>query len=338
MLSYFVIHGCTFMPKVLCYTLNSEAGPHIDILGSNGFELVHRPPAVNRFDQDALISFLSDCSAVIAGSEPYTARVIESAPRLRVIARTGVGYDAVDLAACDRMGVAVTITPGVNHHAVAEHTIALLMAVARGFPELDRMVREHRWKRIPRPRVMGRTLGLIGLGRIGRAVATRAVGLGMKVVACEPFPDRAFVEQWNVELAPLDQLLAQCDFVSPHAPMSATNHHLINVRTLAMMKPGSILINTARGTLVDEQALYDALKAGHLRGAGLDVFEVEPLPAGNPLLELDNVLLSGHIAGLDIESQDDTFKMVADTIVELRNGGWPAECIMNLKGTPNWKW
>src|SRR5690349_1403317 len=115
------------MPKVLCFTANSETGPHLEILEKNGFEAVHRPPTVNRFDTDALISLIADCDACIAGSEAYTARVIESAPNLRVVARTGVGYDAVDLAACDRAGVAVTITPGVNHHAVAEHTIALLM-------------------------------------------------------------------------------------------------------------------------------------------------------------------------------------------------------------------
>ncbi|MEX2286034.1 MAG: phosphoglycerate dehydrogenase [Planctomycetaceae bacterium] len=326
------------MPKCLCYSLNSNVGPHIEILEANGFELVHRPPHVDRLDQDALISLLADCEACMASAEPYPARVIEAAPRLRVIARTGVGFDAIDVAACDRAGIAVTTTPGVNHHAVAEHTIALLMGVARGFPRLDRMVREGRWTRTPHPRVMGTTLGIVGLGRIGRAVATRAVGLGMNVLAYEPYPDRDFVKQWKIELTDLDTLLARSDFVSLHAPMTADNRHLINARTLAKMKQGSVLINTARGSLVDEKALYDALKSGHLRGAGLDVFEVEPLPLSSPLLQLDNVLLAGHVAGLDVESQRDTFIMVANTIVELHNGGWPAECVQNLKGQAGWKW
>ncbi|NOX56655.1 MAG: phosphoglycerate dehydrogenase, partial [Planctomycetes bacterium] len=263
---------------------------------------------------------------------------IEALPQLRVIARSGVGYDAIDLEACDEAGVVVTITPGVNHHAVAEHTIALLMGVARGFPETDRRVRENRWKRIARPRVMGRTLGIVGLGRIGRAVATRAVGLGLKVIAFEPAPDRQFVQQWNVELTDFGDLLARSDYVSLHLPASPETRHLINAETLAKMKSGSVLINTSRGSLVDEKALCEALRSGHLRAAGLDVFEQEPLPLDSPLLRFDNVLLSGHVAGLDEESHADTYAMLANTIVELYNGGWPEDRIVNLKGVTGWKW
>lgn len=326
------------MPKVICTSLNAEQGPHVEILRNAGFEC----QTVSR-DSDLsvggnLISALNGACGVIAGSEPYTSAVIESLPELRVIARSGVGFDAIDLDACDKAGVVVTTTPGVNHHAVAEHTISLLMGIARGFPELDRKVRENRWKRVPRPRVMGTTLGIVGLGRIGRAVATRAVALGMNVLAFEPFPVKEFVEQWRVELTALDDLLARSDYVSLHAPMSVENQHLINAQSIAKMKPGSVVINTARGGLIDEQALYDALKSGQLRAAGLDVFEVEPLPMDSPLLTLDNVLLSGHVAGLDNESQRDTFTMVAETIINLQQGGWPAECIQNLQGVTDWSW
>jgi phosphoglycerate dehydrogenase-like enzyme len=174
--------------RVLCVSKNGETGPHVDILRTAGFELRHVPDGVDRFVEDNLISLLDGCVACIAGAEPYTARIIAAHPQLRVIARSGVGFDAIDLDACDRAGVVVTTTPGVNHHAVAEHTIALLMGVARGFPGLDRRVRAGNWVRIPSPRVMGTTLGLVGLGRIGRAVATRAKGLGMKVLAHDPFP------------------------------------------------------------------------------------------------------------------------------------------------------
>jgi phosphoglycerate dehydrogenase-like enzyme len=185
---------------------------------------------------------------------------------------------------------------------------------------------------------MGSTLGIVGLGRIGRAVATRAVGLGMNVIAFEPYPNKEFVETWRIGLTDLDDLFSRADYVSLHCPASAENRHLINANSLAKMKAGAVLINTARGGLVDEQALYDALKSGQLRGAGLDVFEVEPLPLGSPLLQLDNILLAGHVAGLDTESHRDTFIMCAETIIDLYKGGWPAECIQNLKGVSNWKW
>ena len=136
----------------------------------------------------------------------------------------------------------------------------------------------------------------------------------------------------------LEELLSRSDYVSLHAPMSAENHHLINAQTIAKMKDAAVIINTARGALIDESALYDALKSGKLRGAGLDVFEQEPLPLDSPLLELDNILLAGHVAGLDNESHRDTFKMVAEIIIELHGGGWPDWSIQNLKGVSNWKW
>jgi phosphoglycerate dehydrogenase-like enzyme len=282
---------------------------------------------------------LTAADAVIAGAEPYPRKVIEALPRLRAIARSGVGYDAIDLAACDEAGVVVMTTPGVNHHSVAEHTFALLFGVARGFPIAHLRVRECKWKRTSGPRVMGSTIGVVGLGRIGQAVATRAIGVGMNVLAYEPFPSQAFLKEWPaVVLTSLDDLFAKSDYVSLHLPLSPETRHLINSKTLARMKPGSVLINTARGGLVDENALCQALRSGHLRAAALDVFEVEPLPLSSPLLAFDNVLFAGHTAGIDNESKYDTFKMCADNLVALYTGGWPAECVVNLRGTNGWKW
>ncbi len=186
--------------------------------------------------------------------------------------------------------------------------------------------------------MIGSTLGIVGLGRIGRAVATRGVGLGMKVIAMDPYPNEEFCDQWNIDVVGLDELLTNSDYVSLHAPMVPENHHLMNAERLALMKRGSVLINTARGPIIDEAALYDALKSGHLRGVGLDVFEEEPLPLESPLLEFDNVLFSGHVAGLDIESHDDTFALLAQTTIALYNGEWPAFCIQNLKGVTDWSW
>jgi D-3-phosphoglycerate dehydrogenase len=326
------------MPNVVCTALSTDEGPHLPILKAGGFEIVVPPASVNLYDPAALLPLVRDCTAVVAGSEPWPESLIAACPKLRVLSRTGVGYDAIDMAACDKHRVVVATTPGVNHHAVAEHTFALLFGVSRGFPSRDQYVRACAWKRVSTPRVMGTTLGIVGLGRIGRAVATRAVGLGMKVIAFDPYPNREFAEQWGVELADLPTLLRRSDYVSLHLPMGQETRHIMNADTFAMMKPGSVLINTARGLLVDEKALVDALNSGHLRGAGLDVFEVEPLPGDSPLLKMNNVLLSGHLAGLDHESQYDTLTMCAETIVSLSKGGWPIECIRNLAGVRDWKW
>jgi phosphoglycerate dehydrogenase-like enzyme len=326
------------MPKVACTALSADTGPHLDIFAKAGFDVTFTPPGMNPFHEDHLIQILSDCDAVVAGSEPYTRRVFDALPKLRVIARSGVGFDAIDLKAADDHNVVVATTPGVNHHSVAEHAIALLMGVARGFPRLDQDVRVGRWRRFSYPRVAGRTLGLLGLGRIGQAVATRGVGLGMKVIAYEPYPNAEFNAKWGIELVDVDTLLARSDFVSLHMPMSAENRNFMNRERFAKMKPGSVLINTARGQLVEENDLCDAINSGHLAGAGLDVFQVEPLPLDSPLLKVERILVSGHIAGLDDESKYDTSKMYAEIIVGLRDGKWPEGCVQNLKGRTGWKW
>ncbi len=328
------------MPKVVCTSLNAEAGPHFEVLAAAGWECVVADRSLDLFQPGPLTESLAGAAAVIAGSEPYTPEVIAASPELRVIARTGVGFDAVDLSACDAAGVVVTTTPGVNHHSVAEHALAMLFGVARGFPENDRRVREGRWQRIAGPRVAGSTLGIVGLGRIGQALYTRAVGVGLKVVVFEPYPPEPFVREHGVELVPFDDLLARSDYVSLHCPATAETRHLIREETIEKMKPGAVLVNTSRGALVDEAALARALESGRLRGAGLDVFEVEPLPVDSPLVELPNVMLAGHLAGLDNESHEDTFRMAAETVLALHRGEWPAHCIQNLAGKQkgDWSW
>lgn len=324
--------------KVISTSLNGENAPHVAMLSRKGFEVVFVPKGLDLFQEDNLIGICRDAVASVAGSEPYTRRVLEACPNLRVIARTGVGFDAVDVPTCNERGIVVATTPGVNHHAVAEHTLAMLMALCRDFPRRDQQVRAGVWARGATQRIMGRTLGIVGLGRIGRAVATRAHGLGMKVVAADPWASKEFAEQWSIDLVSFDELLQRSDYVTLHSPATTETKHLMNARTLAQMKPGSFLINTARGALIDEPALIDALKSGHIRGAGLDVFDKEPLTMTSPLLQMDNVLLSGHVAGLDEESHHDTFLMSAETIISLREGRWPAECVRNPEGLKNWKW
>lgn len=326
------------MPRVLCTSLNTETGPHIPILEAAGFEILHPPRDLNLYEPANLLKVVQNCEAVVAGSESYPPHLLEQLPKLRVLSRTGVGFDAIDVPTCDRLGIVVATTPGVNHHAVAEQTFAFLFGLAREFPIRDQEVRVGKWTRRETPRIMGSTLGIVGLGRIGRAVATRARGVGLKVVAFDPFPPVEFAEQWDIRMVGFEDLLQQSDYVSLHLPVSSETKQIMNARTFALMKSGSVFINTARGALVDEPALIASLQSGHLRAAGLDVFAVEPLPTGSPFLSMSNVMLSGHIAGLDHESQRDTLTMAANTIVTLSQGGWPAPCIRNLPGVTGWKW
>jgi phosphoglycerate dehydrogenase-like enzyme len=284
------------------------------------------------------IEALQGAVGVIAGGEPYTERVLAALPQLRVVARAGVGVDRVDLEAATRHRVAVTITPFANHEAVAEHTLALLLALTRAVPARDREVRRGQWLRTPYLPLRGRTLGLVGLGRIGRAVADRAAGFRLQLLACEAFPDPAFVQSRGIELADLDALLGRSDFVSLHVPLTPQTRGLINRATLARMKPGSFLINTARGGLVVEEDLLAALRSGHLAGAGLDVLAQEPPAPDNPLFQLDNVVLSPHMAGGDTQSLYDMAKDAAQCIIDLSRGAWPAASVANPDVRDAWRW
>lgn len=327
------------MPRVLVTPaiLYGVAGPYLELLQQAGFEVIHKEPAHDLNTPEELIPALAGIDAVIASMEPFTDEVL-AATSLRVIARMGVGYDAIDVDAADRHGVVVTITPGTNEHSVAEQAIALLIGAYRGVAARDQEVRSGVWHRRSLPRLAGRTIGLVGLGRIGRAVVPRAQGLGLNVIAFDPVADREWAENNGVELTAFDDLLATADVVSLHLPCTPETTDLINADTLAKMKPGAILINTSRGGLVDEDALCHALESGHLFAAGLDVFKIEPLPTDSPLLQFDNVLLAPHMGGLDHQSEIDMSRLAAQCIADLHAGQWPAECIVNRALDASWKW
>jgi phosphoglycerate dehydrogenase-like enzyme len=327
------------MPRVLINpgVLQGVPGPHCDVLQAAGFEIVYPPAGARMSDPAVLLSLLQGIDATIASVEPYTAAVIGGS-RLRAIARTGVGFDAIDLAAATRHGVVVCTTPGTLEHSVAETTIALILGVFRGWPGRQEEVRRGQWVRKALPRLWGRTLGLVGLGRIGKAVVSRAQGLGLKVIAHDPFPDRDFASAHGVELCSLDDVLSRADIVSLHLPATPEAVNLIDTRALARMKRGAVLVNTARGALVDETALVEALRSGHLLGAGLDVFQIEPLPTDSPLLTLPNVLVSPHTGGMDAESLAAMSLLAAQNVVDLYQGRWPAACVVNRDVREGWKW
>ena len=269
-------------------------------LTRHGFQVLDNPWGA-RIERAALASRLLETDVLIVGTQRLDEELLRGAPRLRVVVKAGAGLDNVDVAAAERRGIRVSATPGANAQAVADYTFGLLLAAARRIVVADRSVRTGEWGRYVGVDVHGKVLGVVGLGAIGRGVVRRARGFDMQVVAHDVVYDEEFLHRHEVRPASLDALLETADFVTLHVPLTTETHHLIDAERLRRMKPTAILVNTARGGLVDEQALYEALVQGRLAGAALDVFEQEP-PAASPLLNLDNVVVSPHNASYTVES------------------------------------
>jgi D-3-phosphoglycerate dehydrogenase len=327
------------MTKVLIAPapLAGIGGPYKETLLQAGFELVY-PKKQAQMNEAELMDQLAGIAASLAGSEPYTRRVLDAHPQLRVIARAGVGYDAVDLQAATDHGVAVCITPNTNQDAVAEHTFTLILALAKNLISQHQGSVQGRWPRQANLPLRGRVLGIAGLGRIGKAVAIRGACFKMKLLAYEPFPDHAFAAQYGLQFVSWEELLAQSDFLSLHLPASKESKHLISAKSLALMKPSAFLINTARGTLVNETDLVAALRNKKLAGAGLDVFEEEPPAVAHPLFHMENVVVTPHAAGVDLQSRDDMAHSAAQAIVSLSQGQWPAEKVVNPEVRKSYRW
>ncbi len=256
------------------------------------------PPVRERLEEEDLLRYAGRFDGALCGDDRFTARVLEAcAPRLRVIAKWGTGVDSIDREAARRLGIAVYNTPGAFTEPVADTVMGFILAFARRIPWLDARVKAGKWEKVQARALHECTLGVIGVGNIGKAVLRRARAFGMRLLGNDIRPvDPAFVREVGVELVPLEELLRRADFVSVNCDLNPSSYHLINRERLALMKPTAVLINTARGPVVDEAALVEALEQGRLAGAALDVFEEEPLPAESPLRRLPNVLLSPHNA------------------------------------------
>jgi len=291
-------------------------------------ELVYPAKAV-QMTEDDVIAQLPGIKGCLAGSEPYTEKALIALPDLKIIARAGVGFDAVDIAAATERGIVVTFAPGTNHDAVAEHTFMLILNLAKNFLNQHLQIQQGKWPRNANLPLRGRTLGVVGLGRIGKTVAMRGINFGMKIVAYEPMVDEAFVKKHDIAMMDFEQVMRKSDYVSLHVPLFPLTRHMINRESLSWMKPGAFLINTARGGLVNEPDLLDALANKRIAGAGLDVFDEEPPPADHPFFKLDNVVLTAHTAGVDLQSRDDMALSAATSIVEILRGDWPVEKIVN---------
>jgi D-3-phosphoglycerate dehydrogenase / 2-oxoglutarate reductase len=307
------------MPRVLIS--DKLESPGLDLLRQAGVELDERHGLKGAALQEAVRA--ADGVIVRSGTQ-VTAELLEDPGKLRAVVRAGVGVDNIDVAAATRKGIVVMNTPGGNTVSTAEHTITLLMALARQLPAADASLRAGKWERgkFVGTQLAGKTLGVVGLGRIGREVARRAAGLDMKVVGYDPFlaPDRA--TQLGIESAAgLDQLLPRCDFLTVHTPLTDETRDLIGARELALLPKGARVLNCARGGIINEDALAEALRSGHLAGAALDVFVQEPPPADHPLVKLPNVVLTPHLGASTVEAQASVAREAAQLLIDFLTRG-----------------
>lgn len=267
------------------------------LLEGYGLQLIV-PQVRERMEEADLLQYAGQFDGTICGDDRYTARVIEACiPRLKVISKWGTGIDSIDTEACSRYGIKVGRTPNAFTIAVADTTLGYMLAFARRQPWMDAAMKRGEWNKIPGRALSENTLGIIGVGAIGKAVTRRARAFGMKVLGNDIVEvDHVFLTETGIEMTTLEDLLQRADFISLHCDLNPSSYHLINAETLSWVKPTAVLINTARGPVVDEAALIQALQTNRLAGAALDVFEVEPLPQDSPLLKMENVLLSPHNA------------------------------------------
>lgn len=286
--------------------------------------------------EDRLRELLADAQGWIVGVARVSRELLAEHPRLRIIARRGVGYDSVDTTAAAEYGKFVTIAPGGNEASVADHALALMLGVAKRLREGHARMVAANWGALETAELYGKTVGLVGLGRIAKQVARRLTGFDVRIIAFDPFADTAAAEQLGIELVDIDSLLSRSDYVSLHAPLTERTRHMIDAAAIARMKAGAILVNTSRGELIDESDLLDALQRGHLGGAGLDVFEGESNSQARSvaaeLLGLPNVIGSPHSAGSSREGLARTNMIAARCVRDVLKGRLPRRECMIVEG------
>jgi len=290
---------------------------------------------VNCTTEDEIIAAAHDADAVIGMAlQPFSRRVIERLGKCRFIISMGIGFDKLDAKAATERGILAANVPDYCLEEVSDHAMALILACTRKIVKLERIVKEGGWKQEPDPdiqrtivpalsRLRGQTLGLVGLGRIARALVPKAKGFGMRVIVYDPYIDASVCESQGVEKVKLDQLLGESDIVSMHTPLTSETRHLLGLEQFRKMKPSAHLVNTARGGLIDQEALHTALTNGYLAGAALDVTEPEPISPDDPLLKLDNVIITPHQAGLSIPAVIELLSRPGEEIARVFKGEWP---------------
>ena len=300
----------------------APVGPEREILAKLGCEVAFCPSTT----EDEVITHAREADAIICDGAPITERVLANAPKLRIVSEYGIGYDNIDIAAATARGVWVANVPGFCVAEVADHTLALLLALSRHILSLDGGLRRGVWgprSAGPITRLGDQTLGLIGFGPIARAVASRAMAFGLRVQCWTPHTTAERVASFGVELMDVDDVFRESDYVTLHIPAMPETRGMVNRQRLSLMKPTAYLINTGRGSLVDEPALIDALRDGQIAGAGLDVFSVEPLSLGSPLLSLPGVIVTPHAAFYSEESLRDLQVRAAQNVATTLTTGRP---------------
>jgi D-3-phosphoglycerate dehydrogenase len=296
---------------------------YMECLKNFGFEVTDMRGA--GVEDPEFMEALKRSDVVLSGNDlVVTGDLLDEAPNVRAVCKLGVGLDMIDIDSATARGVLVFHTPGANDHAVADHTFALILSMARQIVRCHTGIQAGKWEHtmILGMEIAEKTFGIVGLGAIGRNVAMRAKGFGCTVVAHDPYWPEAFARENNIRQVELDELLRISDIISLHCPLTSSNHKLIGAREFSLMKPTSILVNTARGELVDEAALYGALKEGKISGAALDVLEKEP-PTAPELLSLPNIVVTPHTAAFTIESMNKMSKGCVDQIIEYATGKMP---------------
>ncbi len=292
-----------------------------------GFEITENASSLP-LPQGQAAEMAREADAVFVGVEVWDAALFDSASNLSILCRWGVGLDNIDLDEAKKRGIVVTSAAGCNHNAVAEHTLALILSLLRMVPFYDRTTRGGGWKRRIAPELNSQTVGLIGFGRIGKTVARRLRGFDAPVLVYDRYVKAGPGDGPNVHSVELDELLASSDVVSLHCPATPETTHLINRETIGRMKEGALLINTARGALVDEKALHEALSTGRLGGAGLDVFEDEPTDQDNPLFSLENVVVTPHLSAYTHNTFDNVAWTCTNAVIDFFEGREPANRIV----------
>ena len=307
---------------IITYTDPSDAIVEQDILKAIEAEILY----IRSFDSDEALETLSKADALMVGLEEVTANMIARMDRCRIVSRLGTGVDAIDIDAATKRGILVTYVPDYSIDEVSAHAITLLIAQARRLPKTLDLVRQGIWDSSasgPVQRLKDQTLGIVGFGRIGQAAAEKGRGLGLNVIVHDPYLADHVIEARGMQAVNWETLLRNADYISLHVPLTDTTHHLINTEALLLMKPTAYLINTARGPLVDEDALLDAVRSGQIAGAALDVLAVEPPPTDHPLLHEEKIIITPHIAWYSEASKRDLRVRGAEEVVKAWRGEEP---------------
>ena len=315
-----VLFSMPYPPSVV-----SDLDQFLEQLQEHGLEPIVSETCGRRMTEDELIQAWTDVYAHICGADPMTERAISSSETLKIISRIGIGSDSVDIQAATKKGVAVCVTPGAGAEAVAEHTFAMILALSRRIVEQNNLVKGGNWgKKVVGYSLYGKTLGIIGLGNIGKRLILNAAGFDMRILAYDPYyQDESFAKKNNVIYCDLDTIYRESDYISVHLPLTDETRGMISANEMSVMKNSAQIINCARGGIIDEVALYHAVKNGSISGAALDVFAEEPVNMENPLLTLDRIIVSPHNAGTSVEGKNKVVGMAVQNVIDVYEGRCP---------------